>query len=499
MPGVKIWSIRDGKLPIRKVSPSRVALTSYYGKLFVERSERGTFNYDRWLTNRIVALGTDNESTVISDLRLTASFDHLIKVPRVYSALAKRFRSFKAGEYEFYTDYHSREKFFGAEAVKEVEGEGLVAIARRGNDLVVVDENNTFYLSTKGKLEVLGKITDVIGPELGQPPLEMAEIKLFSKSLPIGLALGYLLGLDRLVAQLKLSPRKVPTGERLSLEDHEYAIRFADEAWVFSRDDQLATLIFSGFTRFKDVRNYSTREYNNKDVYINILENNGLQLRYMRELDLLERLFVDPITKELLIELKEPTNFIGLLFRATELLLTDWHPLENDLSYQRIKGYERFAGAVYGELVRGMRAYALRPKSRNAAVDINPQAVWQTILQDPAQITVKETSPLHNLREKEAVTFTGVGGRTPRSMVARTRIYNERDMGVISESTPDTGDVAVHTYLTPDAKFTSLRGITAPFDPKEDGPGRLLSSSALLAPASDRDDPRRVNVSPYVR
>lgn len=481
-------------LPIRKTGPSRVALTSYYGKVFIERSERSTNNYDRWLGNRIVAMGVDDTNTSVTDIRLVESFDHTVELPRLYTALAKRLRGFKVNGYDFYLNYSNREKEFGKEAVAEAEADGLVVIGRKGRNLLLVDNNNTLYLNKQGNLDVVGKIDDVFEGELGTPPLEMVEVKVFNKTIPIGIALGYLIGIETLIRRLGVTPRRVPSGERLQLTEDEYAIRFADESLVFSREDQLATLVFSGFDRVKNsIRDYSLHEFNRQAVYMNVMETIGIQLRYLRELDLMDKLFVDHITKELLEEMKEPVTFLGLLFRSCELLLTDWHPLENDLSYQRIKGYERMAGIAYGEMVRAVRSFHARPASSRAKVEINPHAVWQTIMQDPAQTIVEESNPINNLREKEEVTFTGVGGRTARSMVARTRVYNERDMGVISEGTKDSADVAVVTFLTPDANFTSLRGITKPYDADKDGPTKLLSTAALLAPAADKDDPKRVN------
>ncbi len=67
-------------------------------------------------------------------------------------------------------------------------------------------------------------------------------------------------------------------------------------------------------------------------------------------MDLIVDMFIDPITKEILTEMKEPTDFIGLLVRSAELLQTDWSPDETDMMHMRIKGYERMAGAVYTEL-----------------------------------------------------------------------------------------------------------------------------------------------------
>jgi hypothetical protein len=78
-------------------------------------------------------------------------------------------------------------------------------------------------------------------------------------------------------------------------------------------------------------------------------------------------------------------------------------------------------------------------------------------------------------------------------MTAPSRKYHKNAMGVISEATVDSGEVATITYLTADPNFNSLRGTTRRVkDPVKD-PAKMLSTSVMLAPAVDRDSPTRGN------
>jgi hypothetical protein len=198
-----------------------------------------------------------------------------------------------------------------------------------------------------------------------------------------------------------------------------------------------------GFRVFANAcRNYSVHNFDKKDIYFNLLDSIGLGVRYLREMDLIVDMFIDPITKEILVDMGEPTDFIGLLVKAGQLLQTDWSPDETDMAYMRIKGYERFSGAVYAELVKAIRTHTARRGNSGNSVDMPPYVVWNAIQQDPSMGMVEESNPIHNLKEKEEVTYGGVGGRSRRSMVKRTRVFHENDMGVISEATKDSSDVA---------------------------------------------------------
>lgn len=482
-------------MPIRKVLPNRVALTSYYGKSFVSRSEKAVHNYPGWLCNQIMAIGLDSGDNRVLNLKPSNVFDPLNKVPKLYSTLAQKFRSFTAGGIDFFLDYSKLEEHFGEKAVNRPEVEGLVAIGKKGNDVVYIDNSNLLFVLKARGPEPLRSIEELIGLDTSKAPIEVAELKVFNKEIPIGFVLGYYLGLDKLIKALKPSAfRRVQVGDRLKLTDGEYVIRFADENLVLHRDDRLATLILAGFNNYhKNIRNYNVYDFDRKDVYLNVLEANGIGIRYLRELDLLKDMFVDPITYDLLVEMKEPTDWIGLITRATELLTTDWSPAETDMEYMRIKGYERIAGAVYSEVTRSIRTHLARRGASNNKIEMPPNAIWQAIQEDPSKGMVEESNPIECLREQEAVTVGGTGGRSRRSMVKRSRIYHRNDMGVVSESTVDSGDVAINTFLSGDPNFTSLRGTSRRYDPKLDGAANLFSTAALISPGADRDDPKRVN------
>ena len=119
---------------------------------------------------------------------------------------------------------------------------------------------------------------------------------------------------------------------------------------------------------------------------------------------------------------------------------------------------------------------------------MHPFAVWKRIDLDPSKQTVSEINPIQDLKEMEAVTYSGTGGRMSRSMTKKSREYHPNDMGVISEATTDSSDVAINTFLSADPQFKSLRGTAKPYVIGKTGATALLSTSALISPSSDKDD-----------
>lgn len=481
-------------LPIRKVKPTRVALTSYYGKVFVDRSEKTVNNYGRWLTKELTTIALDDDDNRITNLKSSDVSDHTLKIPRPYAILSETFVSFTLAGIDFFFDYHKREERFGEDVVKKAEKKDLVVVGAKKGTPVLMDTNGAIYVGVGKDQEVQGRIEDLASLDMAKAPVDVAELKVFSKSVPMGVALAYYVGLDTLIDYFDSPVKRVPSGERVELSDEEFAIKFDGETLVVDRNDRLASLLLGGFREYKHtIKRYAVDDFNKKDVYYNVLTENGMGAQHLRELQLMRDMFIDPITKEILAGMEEPTTWLPLLMRAAELLLTDYSPTETDMDHMRIRGYERIAGAVYTEMVNSLRAFNSREGNPEARVEMKPFAVWQTINSDPSVSLIEDRNPIQNLKEKEAVTFTGEGGRSKVSMVARTRVFGDSDMGVISEATTDDGNVGINNSMSANPKYTSLRGMTAKYDKKEDGAARLVSTSALLSPSADRDDPKRVN------
>lgn len=501
--------MQRGDLPIRKINAGRVALTSYYGKVFVDRCNRKVHNYGRWLTDNIRAMGLDDTNELVYDLIPRNVFVNDAALPRLYTTLSTEFQSFtviermteeslKPGELKFFFNYAERNAHLGLPEGSPVEKDGKVVCGLHSDGSFLLMDHSQLYKAVfhpeeEGyQYQVLPDLPAQLRLDGKNVPVDFAEVMVFGKPIPMGVVLGYYMGLDNLVKALA-TPRIVPTGKRVNLLPTEWAMYFEDETWVFNRSDRLASMILGGWRDYTAATtNFRAHEFNSKDVYLPLLDSKKLGARYLRELDLLKQMFIDPITNRLLIKLGEPTTWTGLLNRSCELLLTDQAPAETDTSFMRIKGYERFAGALYTELVRGMRQHNAKGNKARFKIDHSPYAVWKEITQDPSKEQVCETNPIQNLKEREAVTYTGTGGRSARTMSKKTRIYHASELGTISESTVDSSDVGINIFTSANPQFNCLEGLSTAYEKGKTGAASLLSTSALVSPASDQDDAKRV-------
>lgn len=482
-------------IPIRKVNTSRVALTSDYGKLFVERSDKSVVNYPRWLHRQIGLIRTGEANVELSNVKHLTTFTPDVLLPRIYTVLASEYREFTIdNKYRIYVDYVHRNDAFGEDVIAAAEEDGLFFCGMSGKVPILVGNDNVFYLKDPkgivelGTIETLLKITDKV------PPVEIAEFSVFGKQIPIGIALGYRYGLTQLLTVLGVTARRVFVGQNANVQPDEFAIKFADETLVFPRGNKVAELVLGGFNRYhKTLIKYNVGLFDSQDVYVNTLEDNGFRIGIIRELALAYDMFVDPITEQILVKMKEPTTLEELLIRSCELLTTDHHPEEVDESVMRYRGYERFPGAVYKQLVSSVRQQRSQGAGGVSKLQMNPEAVWMSVIQDGSSSPIEESNPIQNLKEAEIYTFGGTGGRSARSMVKRTRKFTDASLGVTSEATVDSGMVGVNAYLSSDPKIDSIYGLPETKRPDELSPANLFSTSALMAPAVEMDSPPRIN------
>jgi hypothetical protein len=503
------YSLRKQRidLPIRKTAPDTVALTSYYGKAFIRRSEKKVNNYAMWLTNGLMAKMLDDADPTITNGHTGDMSDSEVSVPRVYSVIASAFNSFTLtpqayprdlGQLTFNMsfDHTKREELFGKEALAKYEQNGAIIAGKStmGTHYVLIGKSSTVAIvgpSRTGEPAVyqFPSFEELVGLDRRKAPVDVAVMKLGGASIPVGVILAYEMGLEPMLALLKSKVRRVPAGTRLDLGLNEEPVMFNDETIIFDKNDHLTGLFLGGFNEYhRHIRRYNVHLFNNKEVYLNVLEADGLGVRYIREMDLFYQMFIDPITHDILVEMNEPTDMRALLIRAGTMLVRDDHPDEFDGAYMRLRGYERMAGAVYSEMVTAIRRHNASAGKSRSPLNMDPFAVFTAIQTDASKAQTNEINPIQNLKEQEAVTYNGTGGRNSRTMTKETRTYHKNDMGLISTDTVDSSDVAINTYTSADPQFTSLRGVTRRYNKETMGSAPLLSTAVLLAPGSDRDD-----------
>lgn len=480
-------------LPIRKISPTKVALTSNYGKLFIFRTERKSFDDFSYIVDHVKE-SYINETNSIKKIKPGNSYSNLITLPNVYVNLSMHFETIETDQYSLLFNHGNISKFIDEKTLKDLQSKNLIFIGYdKYKNILVIDYNDNIFNYSKN-MEALGDIIDLLNIDRLKVPKPFTMINILGDGVPLGVALSYYLGLSNLLSITDTKFEIIESSKQYKPTQNQIVLKFTDYKLILEPSKKEYHLLFNGFLYFKDIiKQHNLKDFDYKEIYLELMEFRNLSLLHIRELNLLEELFLDHITIDVLSGMNEPTDYLKLLLRANELLKDFSYPDINDPNFCRIRGYDRVPGLMYKALTESIRAYKFKGSSRSK-IELDPYKVWNYVTQDNTVKITEDNNPVTDTKEIEAITLTGLDGLNKDATPLYLRRFHKNDIGFISEATVDSGDVALNTYLTPYARFKDVRGLID-IDNKDhvENQSKLFSTSVMLSPGSDQDDPKRIN------
>ena len=485
-------------LPIRKISPTRVALTSNYSKLFISRTDRVAYDPYKYITKFIKESYLD-EKGIVKKVEPGFSFENTEQYPNIFAQLSRELRGFTTNEYTFQFNTKDFTKNVKEETLTEISKKPgfklLTYCGYRNSDkhILVVDKTNTIYDYTND-MEPLGKMEQLLQLDESKIPKFFSNIKVLGDDIPLGVAMSYYLGLPDFMGVTNTKYHTLPANKQYKPEENELVLKFEDQKLILILDTEEKRLLFNGFTFYKDfLKTIPVSSLFKQDIYLDLLQFRGHNLMHLKEMDQLRDMFLDPITQDVLFSMSEPTQYLQLLLRANSLLDDFSHPDINDPNYSRIRGFDRVPGLMYRALTESVRAARFKGNGRGK-IELDPYKVWNYITQDNTVKITEDANPISDVKEVEAVTFAGLDGISKSATPEAIRRYHKNDRNLSSEATVDSSDVGLNFYLTPYAKLKNLRGVVDQSDKTADkDPETVFSTSALLTPFIEHDDPKRIN------
>lgn len=480
---------------LRKINSTIATINSYYGKFFIEKASYKKNDIGYYLFNNISKMYMEG---TVSDLVSLPIKTKDVELPLDYTHLSRYLKYFRYQDYVFTLDYDKRSDMLPDIDVSSVEKNGKYVLigAKKGRPVVMEKDTNQLYVINGNQQETLGTIYTLLNiPRLKQP-VEYCDIKIFGQKIPIVAVLGYYIGLEQLMRLLKVKYEKLEVNKRTPAEEDWYIVKFKDIKLRIKRDYGIGDLIIGGLSSMlKILPEINYKVMNTRSSFQVLWNKLGYSLAHTNEIKLMENMFIDPITLNLLETLKLPTNIKGLIIKACEILIDDNYKNPNDISQMLIKGYERVSGMMYNELIKAIREQENKSMFSKSKIIVNPYSVIQMINEDSATTLLDDLNPMSSLKQKEDVTYLGSLGRSKISMSKDTREFNSSEVGIISEATKDSSDVGITAYLTAAPNITDIRGSTAHIDVGKEGWSGLLSTSSMLAPYAITDDSKRLNFS----
>lgn len=479
---------QKSQIPICKVSPIKVAVTSNYNKLFIGRSERKAFDPYANIATQIKTDYLEVKGN-ITKIEPANRFDNLLKLPNMYAAMSQHFNSVVTPEYHLYFNHAEIGNHIDEKVLKDLQSKNLTFIGHnRQSQILVMDSTEAVFNYSAG-MQPLPPFSEMLGLDSTKIPQAFSSIKILGDNIPLGVMLGYYLGFKDLVAVTGAQMTVHPRGARIaSNSNKDVVLRFGDAKVLVQCPDTQTTLLFAGYNFYANyIKTQTLESFYSQNVYLDLLESRDAGLMHLKEMDSLRSSFIDPITKDALISINEPTEFLPLMLRANEML-ADFHHLDvNDPTNARIRGYDRVPGLVYRALSESVREHRMR--GGKGKIELDPFKVWKYVTQDTTVKVTEDNNPITDVKETESVTFSGQDGLSRTATPEALRRYHPKDRQLVSEATVDSSDVALNLYLSPYAKIKNLLGdVDVQADESDTSPEKIFSTSMQLVPMSEFDD-----------
>jgi len=494
--------------PIKKIDPKTVALSSAYGKAFVKKApytknDRGYSIYRE--LNKLVNTGFI-KNLVAGSLKL---FD--IVLPVDYTNIARYVKSYKTKTgYYFSFNFLFREELLEYLKLKNIDLNKIEQVTRddKGNEHrkyvllgsykdkepVLMDMNNIVYVYKNGRYIDVGDILELSGVDKTKIKNEYSLVTILNKLVPVAYLLAYYMGLENMLKNLDVK-YEILEGKKNIKEPNAVVVKFKFNTLVIYPENALQRMIVEGFRDYeKHIKNLDISVLYNRNSFNALFNEVGLNLAVVTDIQVLENLFVDPVTEDVLKRDGLPTTFVGLLIKASEMLVTDYyiHPTDFEHGY-RLRNFERIPQFLYQIIVDNIRKKKSEEFFGRSRLTIDRYQLWREINTDNTSILVDDLNPIVEMKQNEDVTFLGKGGRAKESMSKVTRMFHKSMLGVISEAAKDNGDVGISAYLTNSPLIKNLRGVKdRDIKFKDMKWSNIVSTSALIAPFIAYDDPKRV-------
>jgi len=483
--------------PICKVSPIRVTLNSNFNKVIVERNTNVAHDFMSWF-GKLLSKSKDAGITVQTKIGKCNYPTRPLSYE--YTSIGTKYEYVKLNDTEIYLEYDKRESLFPKEFASqyaELENKYGTFFATRifasdtfcyfikadGMVSRVNMKNPTDY-ETSALIDTLIEISTL--SSIG-PIDEFMELHILNKAVPVIFALAYRYGLTNMLNYCNVTYDLQDAGTRQHNNTSDIVIKFSDKRLVIGRVPAVNALLFAGLNDF-DLSNVLYEDMDEKDIYYDLLQQKKLSINNIKGIDDFFDLFIDPITRDILREMREPTNVRDLVIRATSMLTTRDHKPAASATNFRFRGVEQMTGIIYNEMARAFATYKHKSIGATNKFSMSDYTIKQRIMEEQLMENVNILNPIDDIKAYSKFSNAGSGGRSAETFMIPDRQFTKDSLGVVSEATVDNGKVGLNATLPFNPLISNVRGMAVAPDPDKLEPENMLSLNSLIMPGVTNDD-----------
>lgn len=326
-----------------------------------------------------------------------------------------------------------------------------------------------------------------------------SKASILNSQIPVVIICAYLEGLIKVMTKAGMTYHFEENIDKKirSSWDEDY-IRFKDGYLLYTMNYS-SSLLMNGLKECP-TEEWSIKDINNRRMWLDFLDifSNSTMAYISNGLENFYDCLIDPITKEILEKFKLPTDFVGLMLHANNLLGDNKYVKHIDQAGRRWRRKELIAGYFYNALTTAYQEYANanRNNRKSTKMSMKQSAVIDLIVsKDPAMSDLSVNNALNDVECANTVTNKGlVGMNVARGYTIATRGYDESMLNLLGMDTGFSGNVGINRQATINANIEGGRGFVKTIGGDTDklsAANTFTMTEAVTPLGSTHDDPPR--------
>jgi hypothetical protein len=410
------------RLPLVKTKSDRVELTTNYNKVTFERTTGKLSRKNAYLLKLLKDYDNNPNVKIVYGNNLVVN--NKFKNDFEYEELSENITSittikytlmFNREEINQEVDLMELPENIVAESVTPLGvnnmNDGLVFI----QDGVVYEATNDKNLTTVNQVgedifsfineSVLSRAKEERLPTIGKS-FVYSKMKIFGTTYPVFAVVGFMNGITDILKRYDIEYQL--SESRLKIKGEYVEVKFKDK-YLYYKDTIKNTLLLNVLYNM-DTEDYDFDQFDMDEPYSNFFVDKLDQPIYIKNtLKLNLNLILDPITKEILKDLKMSTDIIDIFLEANTLLTNNSFRPQNDIRNYRIRGNEVVFAKMYQIIADAYRKYQNYKMNggRVDSLDIPRDALVRGLLDEQ---NVNEHSTLNPVLEMENIAAISAKG-----------------------------------------------------------------------------------------
>lgn len=407
------WSVTKQiiALPIVKVKPNQVLITTAYNKATVERFGQNISPVSgsiKTLLDSALKLEVNNKNITIK-AGSAEKENETYSNDLLFEDISKLYSRIKLGDADFYFGRETLDTLLEGKttvkqqsvvddlALQNSHPVGIISVSDKELKVIVLNSNSElFSIDKTGQSEKLGIYNEFLLTKLNENKLfknpeyklnttgnkkyVYSRIKLLRKQLPLIMILGFSYGLVTTLNKygVKYSVLEPDTYNKLKTEEkfNKEFVKFKDSYLMYDTSSLKHSLLVNGLQKIP-TDEYRFEEYQkNGKGWIDFIADIAGSVGYVKGLVNFRESLLDPVSKEILASMDIEPDFMGIMLAANTLLDNNSFREASDMSNYRIRSHEMLNSLLYKVVHREMeRVRATKTSAIPQKLSVSPKAL----------------------------------------------------------------------------------------------------------------------------